>query len=87
MQLETFELLQRHYSAEKHRREQSVALPLCTRVVVTSELDVLVTHLAIEYANNYNLTGCPVVHTGLVQLQAPCHGHVECVSRVLLHCS
>jgi len=26
-----------------------------------------------------------VVHDGLAQLQAPRHGHVECVSRVLFH--
>ena len=67
-----------------HRREPSAASPLCTRWVVPSEQDVLVTHLAIERAGDYNLIGRPVVHDGLVQLQAPRHGHVECVSRVLL---
>jgi len=56
-------------------------------VVATSEPDVLVTHLAIERASDYDLVGCPVVHDGLVRLQTPRHGHVECVSRVLLHCS
>jgi len=68
-----------------HRREPSAASPLCTRWVVPSEQDVLVTHLAIERAGDYNLIGRPVVHDGLMQLQAPRHGHVECVSRVLLH--
>jgi len=68
-----------------HRRGPSAPSPLCTRVVVPSEPDVLVTHLAIERATNYDLIGCPVVQDSLVKLQAPRHGHVECVSRVLLH--
>jgi len=67
------------------RQEPSAASPLCMRAVVPSESAVLVTHLAIERANNYNLIGRPVVHDGLVRLQVPHHGHVECVSRVLLH--
>ena len=61
--------------------------PLCTRTVTASEPTVLVTHFAIERAGDYNLIGCPVVHDSLVWLQAPRHGHVECVSHVLLHCS
>jgi len=68
-----------------HRREPSAASPVCTRAVAASEPDVLVTHLAIERAGDYDLIGRPVVHDGLVRLQAPCHGHVQCVSRVLLH--
>jgi len=66
-----------------HRREPSAASPLCTRAVAASEPDVLVTLLAIERAGD--LIGRPVVHDGLVRLQAPRHGHVDCVSRVLLH--
>jgi len=54
---------------------------LCTRVVAVSEPDVLVTYLTIERAGNYDLIGRPVVHDGLVRLQAPCHCHTECVSR------
>ena len=65
--------------------KQSTASPLCTRAVVASEPDVLVTLLAIERAGDYDLIGHPVVHDGLVRLQTPRHGHVECVSRVLLH--
>jgi len=68
-----------------HRREPAVASPLCTRAVVASEPDVLVTLLAIERAGDYDLIGLPVVHDGLVRFQAPRHGHVECVSSVLLH--
>jgi len=59
-------------------------VPLCTRAVAASEPDVLVTHLAIECAVDYDLIGRPVVHDSLA-LQAPRHGQVECVSRVLLH--
>jgi len=40
-----------------------------------------------ERAGNYDLIGLPVVHDGLVRLQAPRHCHVQCVSRVLLHSS
>jgi len=69
-----------------HRWELSTASPLCTRAVAASELDVLVTHLAIERVRDYNLIGHPVVHDSLVWLQAACHDHVDCVSRVLLHC-
>jgi len=84
VQLESFESLQRRCSGAMHRREPAAALPLCTREVAPSEPDVLVTHLAIERAGDYDLIGRPLVHDGLV-LQAPRHGHVECVSRVLLH--
>jgi len=66
-------------------REPSAASPLCTRAVAASKPDVLVTHLAIERAGDYDLIGRPVVHDGLALLQAPRHGHVERVSRVLLH--
>ena len=85
VQLERFELSQRRCSGARHRREPSAASPLCTRAVAASEPDVLVTHLAIEPASDYDLIDCPVVYNGLVRLQAPRHGHVECVSRVLLH--
>jgi len=50
-----------------HRREPSAASPVCTRAVVASCPDVLVTHLAIERAGDYDLVGRPVVHDGLVQ--------------------
>jgi len=85
VQLESFELSQRCCIGAMHRREPSAASPLCTRAVAASEPDVLVTLLAIERAGNYNLIGLSVVHDGLVRLQAPRHGHVECVSCVLLH--
>jgi len=87
VQLETFELLQRRCSGARHRREPSAVSPLCTRTATASEPDVLITHLAIERACDYDLIGRPVVHDGLVRLQAPRHGHVECVSHVLLHVS
>ena len=64
-------------------RQPSAAWPVCTRAVAASEPDVLLTRLAIEVV--YDLIGRPVVHDGLVRLQAPRHDHVECVSRVLLH--
>jgi len=38
-----------------HRREPSAASPICTRAVVASETDVLVTLLAIERASDYDL--------------------------------
>ena len=44
---------------------------------------MLVTHLAIERAGDYDLIGRPQVHDGVVRLQAPRHGHVECISRSL----
>jgi len=61
-------------------RQPSAAWPVCTRAVAASEPDVLVTHLTIERAGDYDLIGRPVVHDGLVWLQAPHHGHVDCVS-------
>ena len=67
------------------RRQPSAVSPVCTRAVVASELDVLLTRLAIERTGDYDLIGRPVVHDGLARLQAPRHGHVERVSRVLLH--
>ena len=84
---ESFESSQRCFGGAMHRREPSAALTICSRAVAASEPDVLVTHLAIERAGDYDLISCPVVHDGLVRLQAPCHGHVECVFRVLLHVS
>jgi len=83
VQLESFESSQRRCSGAMHRREPSAASSLCTRTVDASEPDVLITHLVIERAGDYDLIGHPVVHDGL--LQSPCHGHVECVSHVLLH--
>jgi len=83
--LESFELSQRRCIGAKQRREPSAALPLCMRVVAASKPDVLVTLLAIERASDYDLIVSPVVYDRLVRLQAPSHGHVECVSRVFLH--
>ena len=74
MQLEGFELSQRRCSGKKQRRELPVVLSLCTRAVVASAPDVLVTHLDIERA---------MITTSLTV--PPHHDHVECVSRVLLH--
>jgi len=51
-----------------HRWDPSAASPVCTRAVAALELDVLVTHLAIEHAGDYDLIGRPVVHEGLVRL-------------------
>jgi len=65
----------------RQRRHHYVRVGSCI------EPDVLITHLAIERAGDYELIGRPVVHNGLVQLQVPRHGHVESVSRVLLHSS
>jgi len=83
--LESFESSQRRFSGVKYRKEPSAASPLCMRAVGTSEPDVLVTHLAVERAGDYDLFGRPVVHNGLVRPQAPRHGHVECVPHVLFH--
>jgi len=71
------------------RRQPSAVSPVCTRAVAASESeqDVLVMNLTIERASDYDLISRPVVHDSLVRLQAPNHGHVECVSLVLLHCS
>jgi len=48
-----------------YRRQPSAALPLSTRAVAASEPDVLVTHLAIRRASDYDRIGRPVVHDGL----------------------
>ena len=77
---ESFDSSQRRFGGAMHRWEPSTALPICTRAVSASEPDVLVTHLAIERAGDYDLIGCPVVHDGLVRLQAPRHGRIECMS-------
>jgi len=45
----------------------------------------LESYSVIEHAGDYNLIDRPVVHDGLVRLQAPRHNHVEGVSHVLLH--
>jgi len=60
----------------------AAAVTLCTSAVGASEPDVLVTHLAIERAGDYDLIGRPVVYYCMVRLQAPCYGHVKCVSHV-----
>jgi len=82
---ESFESSQRRCGGAMHRRKPSAASPVSTRAVAAPEPDVLVTHLAIERAGVYDLISHPVVHDGQVRLQAPRHGHIECVSRVLLH--
>ena len=74
---ESFESSQRRFGGARHRQELSATSLVCTRAVAASEPDVLVTHLAIERTGDYDLIGCPVVHDGLVQLQAPRHGPVE----------
>jgi len=81
LQLQSFESSQRGCNGAKHRWEPSAASPLCTRAVAASEPDVLLTRLVIEGAGDYDLIGRP----GLARLQAPRHGHVECVFRVHLH--
>ena len=68
-----------------HRRQPSAALPLSTRAVAASEPDVLVTHLAIRRAGDYDLICRPVVHDGLVRFQASRHDRVQCVPHVLSH--
>jgi len=65
---ESFESLQRRCGGAMHRWDPSAASPVCTRAVAALELDVLVTHLAIEHAGDYDLIGRPVVHEGLVRL-------------------
>ena len=76
VQLESFELSQRRCSGVINRREPAAVSPLCMHVVVPSELDVLVTHLPIERAGDYDIIDRPVVHYGLVRLQAVCHDNV-----------
>jgi len=60
-----------------YRRQPSAALPLSTRAVAASDPDVLVTHLAIRRAGDYDHIGRPVVHDGLERAQ--------CMSHVLPH--
>jgi len=51
----------------------------------SSELDVLVTHLAIPRAGDYDHIGRPVVHDGLERLHASRHGQAQCMPHVLSH--
>ena len=67
-----------------YRRQPSAALTLSTRAVVASEPDVLVTHLAIRRAGDYDLIGRPVVHDGLARFLSSRHDRVQCVPHVLL---
>ena len=68
-----------------HRRQPSAALPLSTRAVTSPEPDVLVAHLAIRRAGDYDLIGRPVVHDGLARLLSSRHDRVQCVPHVLSH--
>jgi len=68
-----------------HRRQPSAALPLSTRAVTAPEPDVLVTHLAIRRAGDYDLIGRPMVHDGLTRFLVSCHDHVQRVPHVLSH--
>jgi len=52
---------------------------------LSSEPDVLVTHLAIQRAGDYNLISWPVVHDGLVRFQASRHDSAQCVPHFLSH--
>jgi len=67
-----------------HRRQPSAALPLYTRAVTSPEPDVLVAHLAIRLAGDYDLIGRPVVHDGLARFLSSRHDRVQCVPHVLL---
>ena len=68
-------------------RQPSAAWPVCTRAVAASEPDVLVKHLAIERAGDYDLIATRPSRGARRPGAAPgspsCH--VECESRVLLH--
>jgi len=66
-----------------YRWQPSAALPLSTRVVTASELDVLVTHLAIPRAGAYDRIGRPVVHDILERFHASRHGQAQCMTYVL----
>ena len=68
-----------------HRRQPSAALPLYTRAVTSPEPDVLVAHLAIRRAGDYDLIGRPVVHDGLARFLSSRHDRVQCVPHVLSH--
>jgi len=60
-----------------HRRQPSAALPLSTRAVTSPEPDVLVAHLAIRLAGDYDLIGRPVVHDGLARFLSSRHDRVQ----------
>jgi len=60
-------------------------LPLSTRAVTTPEPDVLVTHLVIRRAGDYDLIGRPVVYDGLARFLVSRHDRVQRVSHVLSH--
>jgi len=66
-----------------HRLQPSAALP----AVAASDLDVLVTHLAIQRAGDCDLICQSVVHDCLVRFQASESRHdcVQCEPHVLLH--
>ena len=68
-----------------HRRQPSAALPLSTRAVTSPEPDVLVAHLVIQRAGDYDLIGRPVVHDGLARFLSSRHDCVQCVPHVLSH--
>jgi len=68
-----------------YRRQPSAALPLSTRAVVASEPDVLVTHLAIRRAGDYDSIRRPVVHDGLERFHTSRRGRAQCMPHVLLH--
>jgi len=68
-----------------HRRQPSAALPLSTRAVTAPEPDVLVTHLAIRRAGDYDVIGRPVMHDGLARFLVSRHDRVQRVPHVLSH--
>ena len=68
-----------------YRRQPLAALPLSTRAVAASEPDVLVTHLAIQSAGDYDCIGRPVVHDGLELSHASRHDRAQCMPHVLSH--
>jgi len=68
-----------------YRRQPSAALPLSTRAVAASELDVLVTHLGIQRACEYDRIGRPVVHESLERLHASRHDRAQCMPHFLSH--
>jgi len=68
-----------------YRWQPSAALPLSTRAVAATEPDVLVTHLAIPRADDYDRIGRLVVHDGLEWFHASRHGQAQCMPQVLSH--
>jgi len=68
-----------------YRWQPSAALPLSARAVAASEPDVLVTHLAIPRAGDYDRIGRPAVHDGLERFHASRHGQAQCMPHVLSH--